>query len=83
MRGLPKIDQPVLRWGYGGINILTRQEKGLADLANPLEFTGAPGQTRTGDTGIRNPLLYPLLSYGGVDLRSFRIISEYIGEYHY
>jgi hypothetical protein len=26
---------------------------------------GAPGQTRTGDTGIRNPLLYPLLSYGG------------------
>ena len=31
-----------------------------------LIVIGTPGQTRTGDTGIRNPLLYPLLSYGGV-----------------
>lgn len=30
-----------------------------------LGYSGAPARTRTGDTGIRNPLLYPLLSYGG------------------
>ncbi len=29
--------------------------------------TGAPDWIRTSDTGIRNPLLYPLLSYGGTN----------------
>ena len=31
----------------------------------PLDNNGAPDWTRTSDTRIRNPLLYPFLSYGG------------------
>ena len=44
----------------------TNNKKGLSRLAQPLVINGAPARTRTGDTGIRNPLLCPFLSYGGL-----------------
>lgn len=39
------------------------------------EKTGAPAETRTRDTRIRNPLLYPLLSYGGVVFTEMLFLS--------
>jgi hypothetical protein len=46
--------------------------KKMAQNRKTRMSTGAPARTRTGDTWIRNPLLYPFLSYGGV---SFTMID--------
>ena len=43
-----------------------QNKKVLAEIAQPLVITGAPGKDRTCGTWIRNPMLYPL-SYGGQD----------------
>jgi hypothetical protein len=48
------------------------KEKGLPEKRQTFYFTGAPDWTRTSDTGIRNPLLYPLLSYGGGEITGIR-----------
>jgi hypothetical protein len=36
-----------------------RNEKGVADVGQPLYFYGAPGRIRTCDLRIRSPALYP------------------------
>lgn len=49
----------------GAIQKILSHEKMI--FLNPLNYLSAPERTRTSGTGIRNPLLYPLLSYGRIN----------------